>query len=131
MCTKIGSLDENALINCCKTSMSSKLIGADSDFFSKMCIDAINRVKTINHQGKPKYPLGAINIVKAHGHSSLDSRVIDGYVLMQTRASQQMPTKIENAKIACIDFNLNKFRCAMGIQITIDDPKALTKVREK
>ena len=88
MCTKIGSLDENALINCCKTSMSSKLIGADSDFFSKMCIDAINRVKTINHQGKPKYPLGAINIVKAHGHSSLDSRVIDGYVLMQTRASQ-------------------------------------------
>ena len=115
MCTKIDKLGEDALVNCCKTSMSSKLIGADSDFFSKMCIDAINRVKTFDHKKKPKYPLGAINIVKAHGNSSLDSKVIDGYVMRQTRASQQMPTKIENAKIACIDFNLNKFRCAMGI----------------
>ncbi len=42
-----------------------------------------------------------------------------------------MPTRIENAKIACVAFNLNKFRCAMGIQVTIDDPKLLTKVREK
>jgi T-complex protein 1 subunit alpha len=42
-----------------------------------------------------------------------------------------MSTRVENAKIACIDFNLNKFRCAMGVQITVDDPKALSKIREK
>lgn len=42
-----------------------------------------------------------------------------------------MPTRIEGAKIACIAFNLNKFRCAINIQVTIDDPKALAEVRNK
>jgi len=42
-----------------------------------------------------------------------------------------MPVRLKNAKIACIDFNLNKFRCAMGIQVSISDPKALTEIRNK
>ena len=73
MVVKVNTLGENALINCAKTSMSSKLIGADSDFFAKLCMDAITRVKVFDHKKRPKYPLGAINIVKAHGSSSLDS----------------------------------------------------------
>jgi len=40
-----------------------------------------------------------------------------------------MVTKIENAKIALVDFNLNKFRMNLGIQVVIDDPKNLEKVR--
>jgi len=47
--------------------MSSKLIGSESDFFAKMVINAVKRVKTVNNKGKPRYPIGAINIVKAHG----------------------------------------------------------------
>lgn len=42
-----------------------------------------------------------------------------------------MITKITNAKIALIDFNLNKFRMNLGIQVVIDDPKNLEKVRWK
>jgi T-complex protein 1 subunit alpha len=34
-----------------------------------------------------------------------------------------MPTEIKNAKIACLDFNLNKFRLQLGIQVLVDDPK--------
>ncbi len=41
MCVKVNSLGPEALTNCCKTSMSSKLIGADSDFFAGLCVDAI------------------------------------------------------------------------------------------
>jgi T-complex protein 1 subunit alpha len=36
-----------------------------------------------------------------------------------------MPISIDNAKIACIDFALNKFRMAMGIQVLVDDPDKL------
>lgn len=42
-----------------------------------------------------------------------------------------MPLKIENAKIACLDFNLNKFKLGLGMQVKIEDPKALEKIRER
>lgn len=38
---KIESLDKNALINCCKTSMSSKLLASESDFFANMVVTAM------------------------------------------------------------------------------------------
>ena len=131
MCIKVKDLGEEALVNCCKTCMSSKLIGSESDFFADLVIKSVQRVKTIDAKKRPKYPIGAINIVKAHGQSSVESKLIDGFVLRQVRASQLMPTRIEGAKIACIDFNLNKFRCKMGVQVTVDDPSALAKIRDK
>lgn len=34
MAVKVGTLGKEALYNCCKTSMSSKIIGPESDFFA-------------------------------------------------------------------------------------------------
>lgn len=45
---KTASLGEEAIINAAKTSMSSKLLGAESDFFAKMVVDAMNNVKMVN-----------------------------------------------------------------------------------
>lgn len=42
-----------------------------------------------------------------------------------------MPTRIDGAKIACLDINLNKFRMAMGVQVLVDDPSNLEKIRRK
>jgi T-complex protein 1 subunit alpha len=42
-----------------------------------------------------------------------------------------MPKFMKNAKIACVDFNLNKFRMAMGIQVLVDDPENLDKIRQR
>ena len=57
----------------------------------------------------------AVHILKTHGKSSKESTLVDGYAIELGRSAQQMPTYIENARIACIDFNLNKYRLAMGI----------------
>jgi T-complex protein 1 subunit alpha len=61
----------------------------------------------------------------------LESKLIKGYALQGSRVSQQMPLRIKNAKIACVDFNLNKFKMQMGIQILVSDPKNLEKIRQK
>jgi T-complex protein 1 subunit alpha len=51
MSVKTDSLGRDALINAAKTSMSSKLLNAESDFFGEMVVGAMENVKTINAQG--------------------------------------------------------------------------------
>lgn len=80
---------------------------------------------------KKKCPINKINIIQSHGKSALDSVFYPGYVLRLPRVSQQMPTKVENAKIAFLDINLYKFRLAMGTGIKVDDPKNLENLRQK
>lgn len=42
-----------------------------------------------------------------------------------------MKKSIENAKIACLDFNLNKFRLALGITVQCEDVSKLAEVRQR
>merc|ERR1712013_114940 len=100
---KVDDLGEDCLINAAKTCMSSKLIGADSEFFSKMIVEAAHDIKVSDGKGGHNYPIKAINVLKSHGKSARESMLIKGYALNCTIAAQQMPRSIANAKIACLD----------------------------
>lgn len=111
--------------------MSSKLIGSESDFFAKLVVEAMKNVKMTNSQGQTKYPVKSVHILKTHGKSSKETTLVNGYAIEACRSSQGMPKKMENAKIACVDFNLNKFRMQMGVQVLVKDPDNLDKIRQR
>ncbi|KAK6162570.1 hypothetical protein DH2020_002411 [Rehmannia glutinosa] len=131
LAVKVEKLGKDSLVNCAKTSMSSKLIGGDSDFFANLVVEAVQAVKMTNARGEVRYPIKGINILKAHGQSARDSYLLKGYALNTGRAAQGMPLRVAPAKIACLDFNLQKTKMQMGVQVLVTDPRELEKIRQR
>jgi len=134
----VSLLATDHLIQAARTSLSSKIIGKEGDFFAKMAVQAVQSVATVSKvDGKTKYPLSAIHILKVHGMASLDSVLFQGgFALAATRAAQGMPTAVhatpdDTVKIAILDMNLQRHRMAMGVSIQVTDPQQVQKIQQR
>eukprot|EP00927_Polykrikos_kofoidii_P077554 TRINITY_DN74491_c0_g1_i1.p1 TRINITY_DN74491_c0_g1~~TRINITY_DN74491_c0_g1_i1.p1 ORF type:complete len:568 (+),score=110.49 TRINITY_DN74491_c0_g1_i1:61-1704(+) len=130
---KVDALEQDVLANIARTTLSSKFVGgADSELFSKIIVDAVKSVKIIGSDGKGKFPVNQINILKSHGQSASESLLLPGgYAVQLSRGCQEMPTSVKEAKIALVDFDLKKHRMSMAVNIVIDNPEELEKVRQR
>lgn len=131
MSTKVETLGKECILNAARTSISSKIIGAESEFFAHLAVDAVTAVKTMNKAGQIKFPIKSINILKAHGKSIRESELVNGFALNCTRASQQMPSSVKNAKIALLDIDLRKMKLPLGVQVLVDDPRKLEEIKKR
>lgn len=42
-----------------------------------------------------------------------------------------MPKRVENAKIACLDFSLQKAKMHLGVSVVVEDPEKLEAIRKR
>jgi len=113
------------------TSMSSKIIGVDSSFFADICVKAANLAKKTMSDGKVKYLINNINVVKCHGKSSLESHVVNGFALQMMRSAQGMPLTVKDCKVACLGFDLRQYQLKMGVQVLVKNVKELEKIKQR
>merc|ERR1719197_1098198 len=126
------ALGRDCLMNACKTSMSSKLLAPESEFFSNMVVDAVLNVRSEDpFTGKVRYPIKSVNVLKKQGRGSKDSALVDGFGLNCVRACEGMPKCVKGAKIALLDYNLNKYRTPMGVEVVVKDPAELEALRQR
>jgi len=131
----IDQLDFQHLLNAAKTSMSSKILGPESDFFADIAARAVTAVKFEsrgeNNKMIARYPVSAIHVLKCHGRSALESQLVLGYALNCTRAAQGMPTQIKEAKIACLDINLKRHKMMQSVYFFVTDPKEIEAIHQR
>ncbi|KAI8025313.1 T-complex protein 1 subunit alpha [Camellia lanceoleosa] len=78
LAVKVEELGKDSLVNCAKTSMSSKLIAGNSDFFANLVVEAVQAVKMTNSRGEIKY---RIKLLKAGANVVLTTKGIDDMAL--------------------------------------------------
>lgn len=131
LCSSVDSLGKDVLLNVARTSMSSKILNNDAELFAHMVVDAIKSVRTVNDFGDVTYPRKAVSIVLQHGKSMHESRLVRGFAMNLSRAAQGMPSSVQNAKIALVDFDLRAVKMKLGMNITITDPSKAEAIRQR
>lgn len=79
------------LLNVARTTLSSKLLTQHKDFFAKMAVNAILRLKGSGN-------LEAIQIIKKLGGTMTESYLDEGFIL-DKKIGMNQPKRLENAKI--------------------------------
>jgi len=90
------------LKRCAATSLSSKLVARQKDFFSEMVVDAVLMLDDL-------LPLNMIGIKKVPGGGLKESRLVDGVAFKKTfsyAGFEMQPKKYENPRIAMLNIEL-------------------------
>lgn len=126
MATPIDLTNKDYLNQCVVTSLASKILSQNSTEIAPIAVDAVLRVMNENNN----VDLNDIKIVKKLGGTIDDLEVVEGLVFPDNRPSHTAggPTKIQNPKIALLQFCLSSPKTDIENNIVVGDYSQIDKV---
>ncbi|KXB00044.1 thermosome subunit [candidate division MSBL1 archaeon SCGC-AAA261O19] len=119
------SLDEDEkLKKVAMTSMSGKGAEVASDRLADLAIRAVKHVAE-KIEGEYRADLDNVKIEKQEGASLNDSFLVEGIIIDKERVSPQMPTRVDDAKIALINAPIEVKETETDSEIQVTDPEQL------
>lgn len=112
------------LVKCGMTSLNSKIISKYKEFFANMVVDAVQLLDE-------NLRMQDIGIKKVTGGSVTESRLIKGVAFKKTfsyAGFEQQPKKFENAKILCLNLELELKAEKDNAEIRLDAPEDFQKI---
>ena len=109
----------NLLLKCAETSLNSKLIANYKEFFSKMVVEAVEKLEGYKDKD-------LIGIKHVTGGSITDSLLIDGVAFKKSfsyAGFEQQPKKFENAKIIILNVELELKSEKENSELRISNPE--------
>ncbi|MBT6995074.1 thermosome subunit [Candidatus Woesearchaeota archaeon] len=117
--------DQELLKYIAETAMTGKGVESAKDKISDICLKAITQITTdITDKDN-------IKIEKQVGEGIENSELVQGIVIDKERTHSEMPTKLENVKIALIDTPLEIKDTEIDAKIQISDPNQLQSFLDK
>lgn len=117
---RITPNDDELLKQIAMTAMTGKAAESSKEKFADIIVRAI---KQINDNGK--IDLNNLKIEKSKGDGIEDTELIAGIVFDKEKISHDMPSKINNARIALIDFPIELKNPEIDTKISISTPEQL------
>ncbi len=127
---EINIEDNELLKKIAATALTSKAVHGVREYFAEIAVKAVKQI--VEDRGGKKYvDIDNIQIIKKHGGSLADTKLIYGIVLDKEVVHPGMPKRVENAKIALIDAPLEIEKPEIDAEIRINDPTMMKKFLEE
>ncbi|KAL4067108.1 chaperonin Cpn60/TCP-1 family [Scleroderma yunnanense] len=109
------------LLNIARTTLSSKVLSQDKDYFANLAVDAVLRLKGSTD-------LEHIQIIKKVGGKLTDSYLDEGFILDKTIAVNS-PKRMENAKILIANTSMDTDKIKIfGARLKVDSTGKLAEL---
>ncbi|MFZ3385273.1 MAG: thermosome subunit alpha [Candidatus Methanoperedens sp.] len=118
--------DDEALLNIARTAMTGKGAEGVKEQLAQIVVTAIKSIVD-EDDGKKVVDIDNIKIEKKVGQSIDDCELIKGIVLDKNKASNNMPGRIVDAKIALITRPIEFSKMELEAQISVSSPDELTQ----
>jgi T-complex protein 1 subunit delta len=119
--------DRETLIKNAKTSLNSKVVSQHSEVLAPLAVDAVLRV--IDPNTADNVDLRDIKIVRKVGGTIDDTELVEGLVFDQEAShGAGGPTRVVDAKIGLIQFQLSAPKTNMENQVVIDEYAKMDRI---